>query len=185
MQWLTDRWILVGNYVLDQQQGCAIWGYEGARICSGSPDGRLWYLKQNGSSNPTTLGAFMAPLPAVRHLSDASGEIQVKPAVGPGVRVSIKADLSDKARRSLLKRMEKAGIEVVDKNAAVRLVSSVKSKSLGSAEYEELGSGKKHTVSEQRITRRIAWETADGKTLWSQSSVAQDLRRGNGAPPRR
>jgi WD40 repeat protein len=180
--WFGPTGVVIGMTLIDTQTGWSLsqlaTGGPG-RFATSSPDGRLWFAYSQNAKDPAVLTAQTVPDTATRELAAQIAAGAVKPALGPGMSVTLQLDIqapskADEYRKqitdNLTVRLRSAGLTVAAGDAEVRLqIQLGPERNTGKVmELESIGArGKRfYKVPIKEVPCRASLTDKGGAVLW-------------------
>ncbi len=177
LQWVSDDYLLAGQYLVSLSRDMTVWKYLGLPAFAQSFDSRAWFAAQTGSEHYLT--AVSVPSQDVAGRIDAfvaanQPVLQAGDTVSCQVTVtgqSAPADLQQRLTEAFRGKLSAAGFQVAE-NQPFRLRVDVTEKDLGQPlEYRSFSPGAATLqVPNRRVACQAAFVNSDGKTVWEAST---------------
>ena len=180
LEWCGDQALLIDNRLYcDLEQQAILWEYElpvGVHI-PGSIDNRHWYIAAYSDQDSRAM-LNAVELPGA-HLAAKLARMKPEDTVlGPGTTVSVQvnvtggpANLSQEGRKSLIERLQKAGIRAADGQPVTISLTAAQSSTGKTRNYESSGLEKDiRKVDVNKVECRVA-VSFQGRTLWEHTNT--------------
>lgn len=180
MQCLSDKWLLMGDVLVDRATGAPLWRYKGHRRMFAqnvSPLVRYMTYEPNGIG----WSVHAKHLPEETIVDHLVTSDKYKPIFGAGSKVSVQVNMSPERLAHMTREWNRKGISIAE-DGLIKLTGDIKTQSLGIQQFEitkKYRQGAKTRTEVQNVniecfvtTRTLSLLDEQGKVLWSHPRMA-------------